>query len=74
VQTTGVYREDTANTVAERLIKQTGLYAGMTADRRLKVRELAQYVEQEINSKIDRMTDEVKRYKAEMSKIQFAMA
>lgn len=74
MQTTGVYREDTANTVAERLIKQTGLYAGMTADRRLKVRELAQYVEQEINSKIDRMADEVKRYKAEMSKIQFAMA
>ncbi len=69
-----MYREDTANIIAERLIKQTGLFNEMTADRRLKVRELAQYVEQEINGKIERMADEVKRYKTEMSKMQFAMA
>ena len=30
VQSTGVYREDTANIIAERLIKQSGLYAEMT--------------------------------------------
>jgi len=74
VQSTGVYREDTANLIAERLIKQSGLYAEMTSERRQKVRELAQYVEQEVNGKIDRMADEVKRYKTEMSKMQFAMA
>ena len=38
------------------------------------MRELAQYVEPEVNGKIDRMADEVKRYKTEMSKMQFAMA
>ena len=74
MQSTGVYREDTANLIAERLIKQSGLYAEMTSERRQKVRELAQYVEQEVNGKIDRMADEVKRYKTEMSKMQFAMA
>ena len=74
VQSTGVYREDTANIIAERLIKQSGLYAEMTSERRQKVRELAQYVEQEVNGKIDRIEDEVKRYKTEMSKMQFAMA
>jgi len=62
VQSTGVYREDTANIIAERLIKQSGLYAEMTSERRQKVRELAQYVEQEVNGKIDRIEDEVKRY------------
>lgn len=71
---TGVYREDTANTVAERLIKLTGVFQGNTAERRAKVHELTNVVEEQINSKVDRMCDEVKRYKNEMSKVQFAMA
>jgi hypothetical protein len=71
---TGVYREDTANIVAERLIKLSGVFPGNTAERRTKVRELALLVEEQVNLKIERMCDEVKRYKTEVSKIQFAMS
>jgi len=45
------------------------VYAGNNAEKRQRVRELACAVEEQVNSKIDRMAEEVKRYKTELSKI-----
>ena len=50
------------------------MYASSTVERRQKVRELAAVVQDQINSKIDKMVDEIKRYKSEMLKIEFMMA
>ena len=42
----GVWKDDNANTVSERIIKQSGAVFRDTKEQRLKVRQLSQIVEQ----------------------------
>ena len=70
----GVWKDDNANTVSERIIKQSGAVFRDTKEQRLKVRQLSQIVEQQINSKIQQVDDVMKKHKLEMKKVEFQMA
>ena len=45
----GVWKDDTANTVSERIIKQSGVTFRDTKEKNVKVRQLSKIVEKEIN-------------------------
>ena len=45
----GVYKDDTASTVADRVIKESGAKFTSTQEQRLKARQLSQMLETEIN-------------------------
>ena len=50
--TMGVWKDDTANTVSERIIKQSGVAFKDTKEKNEKVRQLSKIVEKEINLKV----------------------
>lgn len=67
----GVFKDDTANTVADRVIRESGKKFHTTQDQRLKTRELAQLLEVLINQRIAEMGHEMKKQKLEMRKVEF---
>ena len=70
----GVWKDDTASTVAERIIRQSGAVFKNTTEQRAKIRELAPIVEREINGKVAQVEDVIKKHKLEMKKVEFQMA
>lgn len=70
----GVFKDDTANTVADRVVRQSGKKFATTQEQRLKTRELAQLLEVLINERIAEIDADMKKQKAEMRKVEFQMA
>ena len=67
----GVFKDDTANTVADRVIRESGKKFTSTQEQRLKTRELAQVLEVKINQRIAELAAEMKKQKLEMRKVEF---
>ena len=70
----GVFKDDTANTVAERVIRESAAKFASTQEQRLKTRELAHVLEVRINQRIAEIQADMKKQKLEMRKVEFQMA
>ena len=57
----GVYKDDNAHIVADRVIKESGIKFTTTSEQRLKIRQLGQLLEVQINQKIADIAKEMKR-------------